>query len=438
MYASVIGKLFLDEYNRRNSSDFSAKEFFEQIFVPLFFDHPQYMMKGGNSPLDNPKIKKGTFPDQSERAKRIRKTIELIESNPANSSAIGYPSADLTATTSGQVSSLDMSINPENVYFSWIGGGLGVGVNGGIAFYFQNSKILMDIFDGWNNYRTWLNEIKALKGNQIETWNGQWLAHCYDPDVFDIGSGPPSGEAMKGDNKLLQLTTQQWVKVLLRAAQKYPDTIILSYVFSLGQTNKTLGFIPVMLPEVYRPIELYIKYFGRNQFLNDTKKIENIFGNNYGLFKACETGSIGLKAIEPKALRDYMPSGKNKFPVYSKKDNEQIAFRTYLVWVCAMLNNEELIELAEKAAKIFLNFTNDSRKRAKTTESRLIDEILNAQSPKKFINALTDIVEKGSVETAEALNALVTELNKMPRDNFSYFITLIRFKYAYLNRKELA
>ena len=434
MYASVIGKIFLDEYNRRHGTNFTAKEYFEKEFIPLFFDHPKYLMKAGNAPLDNPKIKKGTFPDEAERADRIRKTIDLIESSPEASSAIGYPSADLTATTSGQVSSLKLPITPENVYLSWIGGGLGVGVNGGLAFYFQDAQVLMDIFSGWKLYRQWLNETTQLKGNQIETWNGQWLAHYYDPDIFDFSSGPSSGEALKSDEKLLKLTTQQWVKILLRAAQKYPDTTMLSYVFSLGQTNRTLGFIPVNLPEVNRPINLYKKYFGENQFLKDTKEIENIYANNYGLFKACEMGSIGLKALEPKALRDYMPYGKNIIPVYSDLEKEQITFRTYLVWVCAMLNNEQLIEQAEKAAKIFLSFASDSV-RTTTTKTRAVEELLKSTSPRKFIDGLVEIIEKSSFEIGNDLNALVTELNKMPRDNFSYFITLIRFKYAYLNRK---
>lgn len=351
MYASVIGKIFLDEYNCRNGTKFTSKEYFEKQFIPLFFDHPKYMMNGGNTFLCNgPKIPKGTLPDKAERSYRISKTINKIENETADSSAIGYPSADLTATTSGQVSSLELPITPENVYLSWIGGGLGVGVNGGLAFYFQNAQMLMDIFSGWQIYRNWLKETTQLKGNQIETWNGQWLAHFYDPDIFDCSSGPSSGEVLKGEDKILQLTTQQWVKILLRTAQKYPDTTILAYVFSLGQTNKTLGFVPVNLPEVNRPINLYKKYFGENQFLKDTKEIENIFGNNYGLFKACEAGSIGIRALEPKALREYMPQGKNSIPKYPGQAKEQITFRTYLVWVSAMLNNEQLIDLAEKAA----------------------------------------------------------------------------------------
>lgn len=435
MYASVIGKIFLDEYNCRNGTNFTAKEYFEKKYIPLFFDQPKYMMKGGNSPLDNPKIKKGTFPNEAERSDRIRKTINKIENETADSSAIGYPSADLTATTSGQVSSLELPITPENAYLSWIGGGLGVGVNGGLAFYFQNTQILMDIFTGWEIYRQWLNDTTPLKGNQIETWNGQWLAHYYDPDNFDHSSGPVTGDVLKGDDKVLQLTTQQWVKILLRAAQKYPDTTVMAYVYSLGQTNKTLGFIPVNLPEVNRPIHLYKKYFGENQFLKDTKEIENIFGNNYGLFRACGAGSIGIRALEPKALRDYMPHGKNSIPVYPNNEKNQITFRTYLVWVSAMLNNEQLIDQAEEAAKVFLSFGSD-HDRGKTTDTRFIDELLKSQSPRKFIDGLTEIVRKGTPEIAEGLNSLVIELNKMPRDNFAYFITLIRFKYAYLNRKE--
>ena len=51
MYTTIIGKRFLNAYNKRESTNLSAKEFFEKIFIPIFYDHPKYMMTGGNSPL---------------------------------------------------------------------------------------------------------------------------------------------------------------------------------------------------------------------------------------------------------------------------------------------------------------------------------------------------------------------------------------------------
>lgn len=67
MYTTVIGRKFLEAFNEREKSNLTAKEFFENLFVPQFFDYPKYMMTGGNSPLENPKIawKMGKFPSKT-------------------------------------------------------------------------------------------------------------------------------------------------------------------------------------------------------------------------------------------------------------------------------------------------------------------------------------------------------------------------------------
>lgn len=430
MYASVIGKMFLEEYNRINSANFSAKLFFEKKYVPLFFGHEKYMIHGGNSKITNPSIKENT-------KTKINMLIKQIDEDPINSSAIGYPSNDMTATTSGQLSSFELPINSENVYYSWIGAGLGVETENGLAMYFQNPNILFDISKGWKYYRELLNERKQLNSYQVERWNGNWLAHLYNDQRMSFTDTPNPEEFIINSNMKLSIRSEKWGRILIRISQVYGDINLIVYVYKISKTNKTIGFIPIHLKEFQRPIYFYKKIFGLPTYIKDAKKIEEILGNNYGFFAACSHGSIGLRAIEPKVLRQYIPSKyrKVKFPKFTNNENEQIIFRTNLVWVCAMLNNEQLIEQAEKAAQIFLSFKSDSS-RGKTTESRMIEEILESPNPKAFINGLVPIVEKGSLYTADSFNSLVNELNKMPRDNFSYFLTLIRFKYAYLNRKE--
>ena len=51
MYATTIGRTFLKAYNCKFKTEYTAKSFFEDVFVPLFFDHHKYMMTAGNSPL---------------------------------------------------------------------------------------------------------------------------------------------------------------------------------------------------------------------------------------------------------------------------------------------------------------------------------------------------------------------------------------------------
>ena len=53
MYATTIGRTFLKAYNCKFKTEYTARSFFEDMFVPLFFDHHKYMMTAGNSPLEN-------------------------------------------------------------------------------------------------------------------------------------------------------------------------------------------------------------------------------------------------------------------------------------------------------------------------------------------------------------------------------------------------
>ena len=39
MYATTIGRTFLKAYNCKFKTEYTAKSFFEDVFVPLFFDH---------------------------------------------------------------------------------------------------------------------------------------------------------------------------------------------------------------------------------------------------------------------------------------------------------------------------------------------------------------------------------------------------------------
>lgn len=83
MIASNIGRKFLVAYNARYGTDYDAKTFFVEVFYPLFFDHPKYLMTAGNSPLENPKISwepmirgKKEFETHQQRNERYVKFIE--------------------------------------------------------------------------------------------------------------------------------------------------------------------------------------------------------------------------------------------------------------------------------------------------------------------------------------------------------------------------
>lgn len=437
MIAANIGKIFLDAYNEKFKSNYSAKEFFVEKYYEIFFNHNKYMMSAGNSPLENPKIswdkmRTGQLPYESieKRNDRFTKTVEKIDVGPADASiAIGFPTLDLTATTSGQVTNLDLPIKTDDIYLSWIGSGLGIGVQGGLSLLFSNKQILLDLFDGWKVYRDFLNNTPALRGNQINTWNGQWIAHHYDKLSYDAtnptASFNPFSATKDGG---MEINTQSWTKILIGISRNYPETILTAYIYNLGQVNITVGFVPFDLPRIRQPFELYKKYFGTTE----SEQIEQLFGTALGFTKACQMGAIGVNALEPKGFRDCMEKGV--VPKYNPTDEEKsINFNTYQIWLLSMLNNEQLWEKAHQIATT-LNTYSLSDKNARKVKSQEVSNLLASVNKKQFIESLIEIV-KGSTETNQ-LAEIAEIIHTMPVDNVPYFLTLIRFQYAVVNCKQ--
>ena len=431
MITSNIGKIFLDAYNEKYGTSYDARTFFLEQFYPLFFDQNKYMMTAGNSPLENPKLSwddmikgKKLFETPEQRKIRFEKLIKKIEESEADASiARGYASLDVTATTSGQVTDLKLPNSQEEIYTSWIGDALGIGVQGGFSILFSNKEILLDIFEGWKLYRTSLNETTMLKGNQINTWNGQWLSHYYDPREYDADM-PLAGYNPFNVNKdgIISIDTQTWTKILIGISKKYRNAQILGYIYSIGQTNTTIGFIPFNLNQIRRPIHLYEKIFG----MSNGRNVESLWGTAIGFKTACTYGAIGIKAMEPKGLRDYVYKGKQ--PKAHNYDN--INYNVYIIWIYAMLNNDELWEKSQELAKLLNEASSDKDKSISTKRKNLVETMLNATNKKQFIAAAAEVVS--FIGKIDEFKGIVKEIHGMPTDNVPYFLTLLRFQYKTL------
>lgn len=431
MITSNIGKIFLDAYNEKYGTSYDARTFFLEQFYPLFFDQNKYMMTAGNSPLENPKLSwddmiKGKKPFETPEQRKIRfeKLIKKIEESEADASiARGYASLDVTATTSGQVTDLKLPNSQEEIYTSWIGDALGIGVQGGFSILFSKKEILLDIFEGWKLYRKCLNETSMLKGNQINTWNGQWLSHYYDPREYNADM-PLAGYNPFNVNKdgIISIDTQTWTKILIGISKKYRNAQILGYIYSIGQTNTTIGFIPFDLTQIRRPIHLYEKIFG----MSNGRNAESLWGTAIGFKTACTYGAIGIKAMEPKGLRDYVYKGKQ--PKAHNYDN--INYNVYIIWIYAMLNNDELWEKSQELAELLNEASSDKDKSISTKRKNLVETMLNATNKKQFIAAAAEVVS--FIGKIDEFKGIVKEIHGMPTDNVPYFITLLRFQYKTL------
>ncbi|MGP1446571.1 MAG: hypothetical protein ACTTKO_03440 [Candidatus Limimorpha sp.] len=402
-------------------------------YYPLFFDQNKYMMTAGNSPLENPKLSwekmiKGQIPFETpeQRKERFENFINKVEKSEADASiAIGYPTLDINATTSGQVTNLQNNVSKDDIYYSWIGAGLGIGLQGGFSVLFSEKKILLDLFDGWKVYRDALNNTPNLRGNQINTWNGQWLAHRYSSVFVE---NKPMANFMPFSTKegLMSIDVRSWTGVLIAMAKKHQDRQMMGYVYNFGQTNTTVGFIPFSLSQIRRPIDLYQKFFG----MDSAKKAEPLWGTAFGFLRACQAGAIGLRAMEPKGLRDYIEKGK--IPKVKESEEEIINFNTYKIWIMAMLNNENLWEKAQEFARELQRFVKEDKPKS-TKRKNQVDSVLESINKKQFFVSITEIVKEA--ENSGKIEDVAKTIHLMPNDNVPYFLTLIRFHYATMENK---
>ena len=441
MYTTTIGKIFLKAYNRKYQKEHTGKSFFIEEFVPLFFDHQKYMMTAGNSPLENPKLSwedmikgKKPFETPEQRQARIDKMIRKIESEEADASiAVGYGVSDNTAATTGQVTNIDFPDNKENIYLSWIGAGLGVGVSGGLTISFNHEQILLDIFDGWKYYRDYLERYPWMKGNQINTWNAHWITHRYDDYLYDVDN-PTSGmnPVVSVEGEIVNLPTISWVPVVMGIARYFPIDNLVGYLYSIGQSNTTIGFMPFRLQDIISIEHLYSKVFGLPALNDNRRKIESLLGTAFGLRIACQAGTIGIPAMEPKGLKAYFSTGKGLKKIVYKDDNEQkIIINIYLIWILAMLNNEKLWDISCEFAKCLLHYEVGAGKARKDRINK-VNQLLDSVTSKQFIQNLIPIInDEQNIKEYENIGRVVHE---MPKDNFPYFNTLIRFQYALLNK----
>ncbi|MBR1991484.1 MAG: hypothetical protein IJ986_04335 [Bacteroidales bacterium] len=436
MITATIGRMFLEAYNKKFGTQYDAKTFFVEVYYPLFFDQEKYLMTAGNTPLENPKISWGDmisgkkpFETKEKRKQRFDNFLTKLKIGyPTTDNSVGFGSIDVTSTTSGQTTNIQYPFTEDDIYTSWFGASLGIGIQGGFSILIPNKEMLMDLFEGWKLYRSAVNENSVLKGNQVNTWNGQWLAHRYSKNYHPE---QPMADFNPFETKTdgMSVATQSWTKVLIGISLHFDNPKMIGYVYNLGQTNTTIGFIPFSLEHIRRPIQLYAKLFDAEE----GKKAENLWGTESGFRACCQRGAIGIEAMQPKGLRQYMKADKDKTVKLPKYDDKQVInFHSYQIWLLAMLNNDELWTKSIEFAQTLQSHTEKS-KNGKTTNSRQIDAVLSATNKKTFIEALTTIASESA--DVNGLVEMAQIINQMPNDNVPYLLTLIRFQYATLQQK---
>lgn len=439
MITATIGKIFLEAYNKKYGTNYDAKSFFIDVYHPLFFDSNKYLQWVQNSPFVQMKGKqKVETLTENERKEKLQDFISKVEECrvPDASIAPAFPASEEKeyATTSGQVTNLKFATKKDDIFFSWIGSSLGIGLQGGLSILFSEEEILLDLFEGWKLYRNVVDENNNLKGNQVNSWNGQWLAHRYSRN-FHPECPMTEFDPFETTKEGMCVRTQSWTIILLGIARHMNMVKLMSYIYGFDSKRKlpyTMGFIPISLEGIRKPIDLYRKYFGMND--NEGGKAESLWGTEYGLKISCKLGYIGIKAMQPKGLIQYMTVIDNrksvKLPKYEEK--QVCNYKIYQIWLLAMLNNEELWTQSMEFAQLLQEFVSGDKKLS-TKRSNQVKSILESSSKKAFLSALGEIASDIDPFSKIEENAKVVHM--MPNDNVPYYLTLIRFHYAGLENK---
>ncbi|MBN8566556.1 MAG: hypothetical protein J0M25_07455 [Flavobacteriales bacterium] len=441
MYLSYVGEIFLEEYNRRKNTKFSAEDFFDNILFPLFFDDERHLLHVGNSPFFQ-RVSDKDIRDYGSKSKaQLYKLKDKIKQNVYSGSIyVGYRAEDIKATTSGQVTDLNMNITPSVAYCSWIGAALGIGVNGGVTLSICDKDVLWSVYEGWNVYREFLNQTPNVKDKQIETWNGHWLCKRLNSGKSLTQDSEEHSIDTEKNNDILSIPTNHWLKIIFALSKKFNKSIHTAYVYSLAQTNQTIGFVNIYLSEITELFEVRDKFFiNQGEALLKDKDIMEL-ETQFGFKDACMQGAIGLRSLQPKQYQDYLPKNTNssfKSDKVKKNLKNQSNFFIIKLWIIAMLNKEELIELAHSLADVLYRYENDKENtsiRGKTVDNHAISDLLEANSIVKFIEKLTNLIPNLS-NRSEILKQTELEMVKMSRDNFLLFVALTKFEYTYLKHK---
>ena len=437
MITAVVGRTFLNAYNTKYKKELSPKEFFIDEYFELFYNHPKYLQWITNSPFVQMKSgQKVHLLTDSERIEKLENLHEKVANElPDASFALGFPASEIKefASTSGLVSNITIPSNEDEIYLSWIGSGLGIGVAGGYTILFDDAEITLKTYEGWKVYRKYLNDktLEKLRGNQISTWNGQWLSYIlsesYDENYdFSILT---SEKIFAMYTEKIEVNTVFWTKLYFSISQLLPESSLTGYVYGFGQTNKTIGFITFQFKSGRKLKMIYKHLLGDDSTLS-IKNFETLFGMH--IKRACELGSIGLHALRPDGLVKYMNESKN---ISFKNDDDKINYFIYKTWLIAMMskNKEEVTEYTLELARTILRYRNSG---TKNDRKNLVEkELFEAKSKKGFIEHLTTMVKDLDEQDLSLIKNLKDEIHLMTNEEFGYFSTLLKFDYAYLEKQ---
>jgi hypothetical protein len=434
MYAAHIGRKALTAYNQAHhpSAPLSGRDFFLRVLWPTVFDHETYLFPPGNSAVGQLVNQKKTGDAGARLSARDRLLEGFAAGLPEGHLFMGGYAADLTKTTSGQITGMELVFPEEEFFYSWIGALCGIGVDGGLWLSFEEPEILLSLVEGWSLYRRYIEETPGLSGNQLSTWNGWWIEHrlgeYYDPADPFAGFSPEMKVAAAGK----RLETIRWTSVLFAVARTYPAQRLMTFVNAQGQMNRTYGILPLETPDLTRMEATWAQYFAASQGLS-WFHARRLYESARGLHAACEQGALGLAPLRPANLEKLFKTGSPRAAASGAgSSSPPIGSSLGQTWILAMLNDGTIQGRAAAAAQTLYACARSSDGRAKTTNRRMVEQVLEARNRRALVAALTEVL-KANPSQALPLQALLDDLFKVSAADFPLLMALIHFKFTALD-----
>jgi hypothetical protein len=450
MNTIYAGKKLLEILGSERKTPIQATKFFDDEFWPLMFnsEDPKHLMQVHNSDFFQSSYVKSAVNEnvalplfrKQKFESSLNDTIMGTKSISGNI-GVGFMASGPAETTYGQVSDIAFNFTKEDLLYSWYGAALGIGFGGGIDFISYEPDIIRFIYSGWPYYRKLIEDTPRLKGRQIETWNGLWLNYGLkyrnDLDRAYYTLSQKINEHSSTNNGIVKLDRPEWSNQVLTLAIEYGGDKNLTFQgYNFGSTNKSFGSLIVHLPKIKWMTQLFNHLLQQEDGL-DNKQLTDVFKAHYSLSYAAQFGELGLRAITPKNLPYYFGnsiSDKKK----TEKEKSPYQFIIYKSWIIAMLNNEELHELAQQLADELLKY----KKLGKTAQSTETDKINNVETlwslrrNSRFIDQISGIINEISRPSDVFARVIRAVASEMTPDQLQLFISLARFEYIYKDSNE--
>ena len=451
MLFNESGKVLLKEYNKRKDLNLTTEDFFYNVFVPLFFSGKKPLMHAGNTPYDNKyhnrKIKNQHNKKEEERVEIApflltaeSKMREKVASQKYDMSfVIGGPALESDSATKSQFSDIYFPKDFDFVYNTWIGHALSINVSGGFCISITESEIIWRIFEGWFKYREIVDSDANVSGNKINAWNAYWLYYNDNPDRILKPKNMDSLQSILDSeyfNKDGKIESVFWGKMIFVIGRMTDKKKLNSYIYSLGQMNKTIGIIPIFLSNFSSIKETYIQLFGKDHYHANINEIEKMYCGFYrSLPEAIDFGCINLKSLQPK-LDDLDKKEKEK-----DENFKTLKINTYKTWIMEILskkeNKREILDLSQEFAEYLSDFASRNTKKMKSTNSEkknFIDSIFQVRSQRGLLKIISEIISEDNES-----KAIVTKLRDMiladseGNENTQMFIYLTKIEYYIIN-----